>query len=70
MSDWQIKNLLCEQKAEEKEVKTYDEIFWHVYRLRGYSDSEIETIHRWKMVDGLDDKELYEKMRTTGILRE
>lgn len=70
MTDWQIVNLLQEQKEEQGEQQSYDELFHWVWSNRGYTDSEIDRIWQWRMVDNLTDDQTWQKMQEAGFARE
>lgn len=70
MTDWQIVHLLQEQQEEKGEQMPYDELFHWVWSSRGYTDSEIDRIWQWRMVDNLTDDQTWQKMQEAGFARE
>ena len=67
MSDWQICHLLCEPQKEEP--APYNEVFFYAWKLRGYTEDEIEQIWQWNQVEKLSDEETWEKIKEAGFAR-
>ena len=67
MSDWQINNLLCD--PEKEEPLSYGEALTHVWKLRGYSDDEVDQIVRWKQ-EGITDEVLWDRIKESIGARE
>ena len=67
MTDWQINHLLGE--PEQLEQASFDEVFAHAWKLRGYSEDEVAQIWQWSQVDKLSDDEVWKKIEESGFAR-
>lgn len=60
MTDWQIEHLLCEKPKEDP--PSYDELMSHVWKLRGYTEDEINQIIEWKKEE-ITDEVLWDRIK-------
>lgn len=63
MTDWQIAHLLCDpDESGTGETMPYEDLFWYSYRIRGYTDADIEKIWQWYN-EGVGDEVLCKRLQ-------